>query len=395
MSSHSVPNEAKEPLIPRLLNKLGGIAQWNDASKACFISLASTVGPFTFMVWYGLHYLYLQEMGVSYIAFSGSELVEAMSACLSIMIQMMLVSVVATWCVLKDRYHQQVLIFSLFSIAFTQSILFAMIGLFDGISWLLYLIYASIGMIFLKRIHVRSSLLFIMVFMILWSILYEYVPFPVRPYQFTQEINMHSMSAEDVAATWMAVIVTAMFCVFVLDILMGAWRYREEDLQSKSFIDELTGLYNRRAIQDGLKEEFFRAKRGEYPLSVAMLDLDHFKNVNDSYGHPFGDKVLKMLADKMGDVTRKKDLCGRYGGEEFLIVFPECEGEQARKILDRLRQNIKDNPMPTGYGDQVEVTLSAGIAELEALDKIEDLIGRSDKALYNAKRAGRDRVLHG
>src|SRR5690606_34966481 len=156
----------------------------------------------------------------------------------------------------------------------------------------------------------------------------------------------------DLFTTWLAVLATSIFCSLILDILMGAWRYREEDLHSKSFQDELTTLLNRRAIQDGLKEEYFRANRGEYPLSVAMLDLDHFKNVNDSYGHPFGDKVLKLVSAKMLEITRKKDLVGRYGGEEFLIVFPECEAEQAVKILERLRQNMEAQILTTDFGQE-------------------------------------------
>ena len=144
-----------------------------------------------------------------------------------------------------------------------------------------------------------------------------------------------------------------------------------------------------------MKEEFFRAKRGEYPLSVAMIDLDHFKVVNDSYGHPFGDKVLKLVAAKMSEITRKKDLLGRYGGEEFLIVFPECGGEQARRILERLRENMEAHIIHTPKSGEIQVTLSAGIAELEESDGVEELIRRADKALYHAKNIGRNKVIHG
>src|SRR5690606_24688664 len=105
----------------------------------------------------------------------------------------------------------------------------------------------------------------------------------------------------------------------------------------------------------------------------------------DSYGHPFGDKVLKLVSAKMLEITRKKDLVGRYGGEEFLIVFPECEAEQAVKILDRLRQNMEAQILTTDFGQEVSVTLSACISELKKSDKIEYLIQRADQSLYQAK----------
>jgi len=395
LSSNSSANEVSVPLITKLLSKLADIYTWNNASKACFIALGTSLAPQIFVVWFAAHYLHLQATGEVYIAFTEQQLVAAIQVCIALTAYMFLVSIIATWCVLKDKFHKESLYFCLFFVGFTQSILFSILGLFDGISWLILLIYSSTGLVFLKRFEVLFTICSMILCMVFWSLLYQYLPFEVRAYHFTNIINIHSMSATDLFTTWLAVISTSIFCSAVLDLLMGAWRYREEDLHSKSFQDELTTLFNRRAIQDGLKEEFFRAKRGEYPMSVAMLDLDRFKNVNDTYGHPFGDKVLKLVSAKMLEITRKKDLVGRYGGEEFLIVFPECEPEQAGKILERLRENMEAQILTTDLGEEVSVTLSAGITSLKATDKIEDLIRRADEALYEAKNTGRNKVLHG
>lgn len=385
--------EPGEIFIRKWLTRLGDIYSWKDASKACFIALTTTLVPITILLWFSLHYFWaVNNQSEVLIVLTLTEIVVAIRYILIIIAWLWFVSVLATWCVTRDKFHKEILYFTLFSVSMSQSTLFAIIGLFDGVSWLVLLIYISIGFVLLTRFQVFATAALIVCFMVLWSMLHGYLPFHVRAYQFTNGIDIATMTWLDLVATWAAVIASSIFCSFVLDMLMGAWRHKEKDLHSKSFMDELTSLMNRRAIQDGLKEEFFRARRGEYPLSIAMIDLDFFKKVNDSYGHPFGDRVLKLLAAKMTEVTRKKDLLGRYGGEEFLIVFPECEAEQATKILDRLRQNLTAHTLLTDMGEEVKITLSAGIAQLAESDQLETLVARADQALYQAKDQGRDRV---
>jgi diguanylate cyclase (GGDEF)-like protein len=380
--------------LARFLTRLGDIYTWQNASKACFIALGTSLAPLLFVFWYGLHYFISRNTGITYIPFTEPELIQAIKLCLVLSVYLFFISIVATYCVLQNKVQKGMLYFSLFSVAFTHSILFAMLGVFEGVSWLLIVIYTSVGLVFLKRLEVMFTISILIVLMIIWSVFYQYLPFNVRLYQFTNALSLQSMSAIDLTISWAAAIAASIFCSLVLDILMGAWRYREQDLHSKSYQDELTSLFNRRAIQDAFKEEFFRAKRGEYPLSVAMLDLDHFKSVNDNYGHPFGDRVLKTIAEKMLEITRKKDLVGRYGGEEFLIVFPECELDQSHKILERLRTNMAQQILTTDSGQEVKVTVSIGIASLQQNDKIEDLIARADQAMYQAKSEGRNRVVH-
>lgn len=387
--------EKRVSLLGRLFSKLADIYLWNDASKACFVALGCASALMLFSLWYWAHYLSMISLGISYIPFSEHALINAAQYCFALAIFMFLVSVLATYCVLQDKYHKKILYLSLATLAFCNSIVFALLGVFDGVSWLYILIYTAIGLVFLHRVEVLFTISSMVLWMFLWSFTEQWLPFDVRAYQFTNEITVNSMSVWDLLANWFVILSALIFCSLMLDILMGAWHNREQDLHHKSYRDELTSLLNRRAIQDGLKEEFFRAKRGEYPLSVAMIDIDHFKRVNDRYGHPFGDKVLRLLAAKITEITRKKDLQGRYGGEEFLIVLPECEGDVANKILERLRENMETQVMHTLKGEEVTITLSAGIAELEKYDKIDDIIGRADKALYQAKNAGRNQVQHG
>jgi diguanylate cyclase (GGDEF)-like protein len=165
-----------------------------------------------------------------------------------------------------------------------------------------------------------------------------------------------------------------------------------ERLRLRAFVDALTGVWNRGALFDLLHREAERARRQREPLSVAMIDIDHFKRVNDSYGHATGDEVLKELCVRLRGGVRPYDALGRYGGEEFVVVFPHTGLEQAATQGERLRQLIEETPFDLA-GDPQTITISLGIASLEPDDDtVPALLDRADRALYRAKRAGRNRV---
>jgi diguanylate cyclase (GGDEF)-like protein len=166
-----------------------------------------------------------------------------------------------------------------------------------------------------------------------------------------------------------------------------------EKLRLRAFVDQLTGVWNRGAVFDVLQRELERSERNNHPLSACMLDLDHFKKVNDEYGHQAGDHVLQELCQRVRASIRPYDGIGRYGGEEFLIVFPETQGEQARSQADRVRKTVAAVPFDLGDGVQKTVTCSIGVAEYERDEDLTSLISRADKALYRAKNEGRDRVV--
>ncbi len=155
--------------------------------------------------------------------------------------------------------------------------------------------------------------------------------------------------------------------------------------------DSLTGLLNHTKIKGQLDVEFERAKRQKYPLSFAMIDLDHFKLVNDTYGHPTGDKVLKNLARLLQQRLRKVDVIGRYGGEEFAIILTNTSGPDAIRILDGIRKDLAEVRQ---HGEEADffVTFSCGIASYPGFNSPEALNSAADKALYRAKQKGRNRV---
>lgn len=171
-------------------------------------------------------------------------------------------------------------------------------------------------------------------------------------------------------------------------------RYKnlERQLTSLALFDSLTGALNRPAFHQQAEKEFARSRRYYRPLSVIMLDIDHFKQVNDRYGHSAGDQVLQIFAEACQEVIRSTDLMGRVGGEEFAILLPDTPSRSACHLAERLRVRI--NKYPYLAGDMlIEVTASLGVAELQAGDEnFKTLLHRADEALYQAKHSGRNRV---
>ncbi|MEW5725792.1 MAG: diguanylate cyclase [Thermodesulfobacteriota bacterium] len=156
--------------------------------------------------------------------------------------------------------------------------------------------------------------------------------------------------------------------------------------------DELTGLYNRRHFYNNLEAEFSRAARYNNPLSLLMIDLDHFKSVNDRFGHHCGDLALQTVAGFLTRNTRHSDLVARFGGEEFTVLLPETDGPTAWRVAENLRRKIEETQNQC-QSEVFKITVSVGVASFsEATESAERLLQAADEALYRAKRAGRNRV---
>ncbi len=164
-------------------------------------------------------------------------------------------------------------------------------------------------------------------------------------------------------------------------------------LKLMSITDELTGLRNRRYIMERLEEEFQRARRSGRPLSLMMLDIDHFKQVNDTNGHLFGDIVLRVVSMRIKSHLRRHDLVGRVGGEEFLVVSPDSALDDTIMVAERIRKVVNDEAICDGVRE-VSVALSAGVTMMRENDtSVDILFSRADTALYKAKEEGRNRVV--
>jgi two-component system cell cycle response regulator len=173
-----------------------------------------------------------------------------------------------------------------------------------------------------------------------------------------------------------------------------------EMLKYIGLTDSLTGVYNRRYIDRRLLEEIARARRQTYRLSVMYIDIDHFKQVNDSVGHQGGDEVLREVAARIKAELRLSDALGRFGGEEFVVLLIDAELESATMVAQRIRASIADTPFELSTGEQLPVSVSIGVATLDDFERdhaiegvAQTLVAHADTALYQAKEAGRNRVV--
>jgi diguanylate cyclase (GGDEF)-like protein/PAS domain S-box-containing protein len=176
---------------------------------------------------------------------------------------------------------------------------------------------------------------------------------------------------------------------YVLTIRDVTERKRLEDqLRMAATIDKLTGMYNRQTLDDLLSREISRSHRYKIPLSLIMADIDHFKNINDTFGHQTGDHVLREIAETFKKNIRHSDIAGRWGGEEFMIIAPQTPQASAAVMAEKLRHIIATH----AFYLQQRVTISLGLTALRDHDTLESLVSRTDSALYKAKKLGRNRV---
>lgn len=195
-------------------------------------------------------------------------------------------------------------------------------------------------------------------------------------------------------------IVLAWFAVFGHDVSTLRLKLAERSTQLRQALerveriairDELTNLYNRRFLTETLQREVARTSRSGRPLSVCLLDISHFKQINDIFGHAAGDAVLRRFAELAASALRGADVLGRYGGEEFLVVMPEAGQQAAFACAERIRTRVEHDTFP-GLPASHHVTVTAGVATALPDEAAEKLVERADAALYEGKRAGRNRV---
>jgi two-component system, cell cycle response regulator len=167
------------------------------------------------------------------------------------------------------------------------------------------------------------------------------------------------------------------------------------ELEQLSISDGLTGLFNHRHLHEILADEYERSRRTEEPMSVVMLDLDRFKEVNDTYGHQAGDRVLEELAAILRECAREIDKLGRYGGEEFMAILPDSDPEEGAVFAERVRELVENQQFDIQADEPLRMTISAGVASYPAhdADSPRRLVHQADLALYSAKHSGRNQVI--
>ena len=182
------------------------------------------------------------------------------------------------------------------------------------------------------------------------------------------------------------VLVIAGISIWLTALTIGRYQRRLEEM---AITDKLTGIANRQAFAPLIAQVFNELKRTPQALSLMLIDVDHFKQINDRHGHQAGDEILRALAGRIAGALRESDQVFRWGGEEFLVILRNCDGENALRLADKVREAAAENSL-TVAGASVRATISIGVAERAGDEHIDPLIGRADQALYAAKRDGRN-----
>lgn len=202
------------------------------------------------------------------------------------------------------------------------------------------------------------------------------------------DVRLHATVLPDSPLPWSRVLISAEDITSKLAI--------ERENERLACVDHLTNLSNRRDFIAKASAELSRAQRYGAPLTVLMIDLDHFKNVNDCFGHHVGDQVLSAFADKLRHCVREVDLAGRLGGEEFAVLLPNTNADEASDVMNRLRAELAAAPIANTEQHAIYLTISVGLAELApSIASVEAFLSKADSALYAAKRSGRNRLCIG
>lgn len=218
------------------------------------------------------------------------------------------------------------------------------------------------------------------------------VSVPLAPFLSSDQESrfLHSMTH---LVLWFLGAAGLVVCIRMLNIRLSERHAMELELHRLATTDPLTGTSNRGHLMDRAEEEFQRSKRYQTSLSVLMLDIDHFKNINDKYGHQTGDLALKTIAQTAQTGMRQSDLFGRYGGEEFMAVLTHTDGPSALRVAEHLRKTVSELGIKNGSGP-IYLTVSIGVSQARPEDLfLDEVIQRADEALYVAKQGGRNRVV--
>lgn len=210
-------------------------------------------------------------------------------------------------------------------------------------------------------------------------------------------INAYHTTLQSLDAVYWIMGITLALVVMLSVQFFILWTKALEDAKEEAELlaryDYLTGLYNRRAFFEFARAIDIQANRYERPYSLSLMDLDYFKSVNDNWGHDVGDAALKALSQVMIEQTREVDVLARFGGEEFVLLMPDTDLEQARITAERIRKGVENHTLRNKDGEAIQVTISSGLASQSLnKDNVEDVINRADEALYKAKESGRNKV---
>lgn len=254
-----------------------------------------------------------------------------------------------------------------------------------------YISIVSLGFLFIERKYIYIVIFpstVVLLYLIYLSATNQIDYAPV----FSDQLNSSNIYKNTYWVGSMAFLYFPIFviCTSLFEILLNQWRNREQEIKKISEKDGLTNVYNRRSISEKLS----LLDKHEQSYAVVLLDLDHFKKINDNYGHDIGDRVLRRVASILAQNIRYKDMVGRFGGEEFILILNEDDLNVVKEVAERCRYQIEKTQIQVHNGLSIHITASLGIAVANQADSHENIVRLADQALYLAKSSGRNQVRH-
>ncbi|MEG2637441.1 MAG: GGDEF domain-containing protein, partial [Acinetobacter sp.] len=263
-----------------------------------------------------------------------------------------------------------------------------MIGVFSPVTMVVYICLIAVGLVLFERKIVYAMLIPATGFLTLSGYLSFIDVIPYAPiFQIDGQLFLNGFWLLSMLYFVIPILIT---CLILFEILLSQWRHRERLIQHLSQIDPLTNTFNRRRISQSL--EYLHQQDPHNPYAVVLLDLDHFKSINDQFGHHMGDNVLIAVSQELNDQIQKHDLVGRFGGEEFILILKHASLPKAYQIAERCRTTIEALVISNDEGQSIRVTASFGIAQSHHGLRPQQVLSQADKALYAAKASGRNQI---
>jgi diguanylate cyclase (GGDEF)-like protein len=278
--------------------------------------------------------------------------------------------------------------------ALTTGLFTSVTGAFDSIGWILFLGGAIVGLVLFERTTVFVGIAVFFVVVVGGAVAIRSGVGGLD--QFFQYLSgTHGQGYAAIARQALLSIAFSVGTLGLVSHIIDRWRERERVLEQLSRTDALTGLTNRRRFLELCEREMVRARRYGTHVAVVIIDLDHFKSVNDTRGHLAGDRALTAIARVLSQTLRDVDTAARYGGEEFALLLPDTDAAGAGEVANRCLRRIAKAPIDVGEGPSLSLTASMGVAAFPdySVVRVEDLLRRADGALYQAKEGGRNRVV--
>ena len=376
---------------PAALVAVYRLLDWSDRDKCLLLSVLLW-GYMSFVFLWHLFTIHLTEFADRFVSTEGAE----------VMTQVMLFNqagwlVLVVWGMLLRRTQRHSVLYppffmSFFSVAFL--LLGWTFGLYSPMTGMVLVGAPLVGFILFgfQRVAWNFAFTVLVVLLLAWLSVQGYSVHAIYfiKYPISQELLSYYWIGSTVA--FMTPFITVV--IVLVALLLGRWVRREAQVRDQALHDPLTGLANRRELFSRFGFELARARRNGQPLSVCLLDLDHFKRINDTHGHAVGDEVLVRVAEVLRGCLRETDTVGRIGGEEFVLLLPETDHAGAARVIERCRTTIERSPVSLTCGELLSFSASFGVALWQADDEADEhaLIARADEMLYRAKTAGRNRV---